>query len=137
MYQIYLLSVVTILLAGITLAFDRLQQSLRIGSFFNAEAFTRPTFRLVLGVVTFLVGFFQFLTVAPGDVPVVGDLIPAVTGLLLGGILVVEYYHGKSTVDSPFVERLDRVLVKNGSNFGVIGIIIALLHFVFHRVLFL
>ena len=137
MYQIYLLSVVTILLSGVALAFDRLQQSLRLASLFNGEAFSQPTFRLVLGVITLLVGFFQFLTVAPGDIPVVGDLIPALTGILLGGILAIDYYREKSTVESPFIERLDRLLVKNGSNFGVIGIVIAVLHFLFNRVLFL
>lgn len=137
MYQIYLLSIVTILLSGITLAYDRLRQSLGIGALFNEEMFCRPTFRLILGVVTLLVGFFQFLTVAPGDVPVVGDLVPAVTGLVLGGILALDYYRAKSTVETPVVETLDRVLVKNGSNFGIIGIVVAFLHFLFHRVLFL
>ena len=137
MYQIYLLSVVTILLAGVALADERLQTSLRLSSFFNGEAFGQPTFRLVLGVVTLLVGFFQFLTVAPGDIPVVGDLIPAITGILLGGILVIGYYREKSTVESPAIEKLDALFVKNGSNFGVIGIAIAILHFLFHRVLFL
>ena len=137
MYQIYLLSIVTILLSGITLAYDRLQQSLGIGSLFNEEMFRRPTFRLILGVVTLLVGFFQFLTVAPGDVPVVGDLVPAVTGLVLGGILAMDYYRAKSSVETPLVETLDRLLVKNGSNFGILGIVVALLHFLFHRVLFL
>ena len=137
MYQIYLLSIVTIVLSGIALAYDRLQQSLRIGAMFNDEVFSRPTFRLILGVVTLLIGFFQFLTVAPGDVPVIGDLVPAVTGILLGGILAIDYYRTKSTIETPFVEALDRVFVKNGSNFGVIGIVIALLHFLFHRVLFL
>ncbi len=137
MYQIYLLSIVTILLSGITLAYDRLRQSLGIGSLFNEEMFCRPTFRLILGVVTLLVGFFQFLTVAPGDIPVVGDLVPAVMGLVLGGILALDYYRAKSTVETPLVETLDRLLVKNGSNFGIIGIVVAFLHFLFHRVLFL
>jgi uncharacterized membrane protein len=137
MYQIYLLSVLTILLSGVALAFDRLQQALPRFSLFNDEALSSPTFRLVLGVTTILVGFFQFLTVAPGDIPVVGDLIPALTGIVLGGILAFDFYREKSTVESPLVEKLDSLLVKNGSNFGVIGIVIAVLHFLFHRVLFL
>ena len=137
MYQIYLLSIVTILLSGIALAYDRLQQSLRIGSLFNEEMLSGPTFRLILGVVTLLVGFFQFLTVAPGDVLVVGDLVPALTGILLGSILAIDYYRERSTVETSLMEALDRVFVKNGSNFGIIGIVVALLHFLFHRVLFL
>lgn len=137
MYQIYLLSVVTIILAGISLAFDRLDRSLRLGALFNAEVFGRPTFRLVVGIVTLLVGFFQFLTVAPGDVPVIGDLVPAVTGIVLGGILLLDYYQAKSTIESRFSDRLDRVFVQNASNFGIVGLVVALLHFLFHRVLLL
>ena len=58
-------------------------------------------------------------------------------GLVLGGILALDYYRAKSTVETPLVETLDRLLVKNGSNFGIIGIVVAFLHFLFHRVLFL
>jgi len=137
MYQIYLLSVVTLLLSGITLAFERLRETVDAESILNEEAIKRPTYRMILGVVTLLVGFFQFLTVAPEDVPVVGDLVPAVTGILLGGILLVEYYRGRSSVESPFIDTINRVFVENGSNFGLVGIFIALLHFLFHRVLFL
>ena len=137
MYQIYFLSITTILLAGVALAFERLNERVRIGSFFNVELFSSINFRLGLGVVTLLVGIFQFLTVAPGDIPVVGDLIPALTGIFLGGILIVQYYQAKATVESGFVTTLDRIFVQNASNFGVIGIIIAVIHFLLHRVLFL
>ena len=137
MYQIYFLSIVTVVLSGVALAFERLDERLHIGSLFNAALFTSAGFRLGLGVVTVLVGIFQFLTVAPGDVPVVGDLIPAIAGIVLGGILMVEYYQAKSTVEDGFMSAVDRIFVRNASNFGVIGIIIAALHFLFHRVLFL
>lgn len=137
MYQIYLLSIVTLLLAGVTLSFERLRESMGIESVLNPELLERPTFRMVLGVVTLLVGFFQFLTVAPGDIPVVGDLVPAITGMVLGLILLVGYYQSKSTVESAFVDTFDRVFVQNASNFGLVGILVAVVHFVFHRVLFL
>jgi len=137
MYQIYLLSIVTLLLSGVTLSYERLRDSVGIDSILNVAVIEKPTYRMVLGVVTLLVGFFQFLTVAPGDVPVVGDLVPAVTGVLLGLILLVEYYQSKSNVESAFVSTVSRVFVRNGSNFGLIGILVALLHFLFNRVLFL
>jgi len=137
MYQIYLLSIVTLLLSGVTLSYERLRDSVGIDSILNVAVIEKPTYRMVLGVVTLLVGFFQFLTVAPGDVPVVGDLVPAVTGVLLGLILLVEYYQSKSNVESAFVSTGSRVFVRNGSNFGLIGILVALLHFLFNRVLFL
>lgn len=63
--------------------------------------------------------------------------IPAVKGIVLGGILAIDYYRTKSNVETRWVEVLDRVFVKNGSNFGIIGIVGALPHLLFHRVLFL
>lgn len=140
MYQVYLLSVVSTLLAGIALAFDRLDEQIRIGSFFGRDAFTSPVFRLVLGVATAVVGFFQLLTVHPDDVVFVGDLIPAVAGLLLGAILLLEYFEQRSSSagdETTRVGGLRRVLIGNAATFGMLGILIAILHFLFHRFLFL
>jgi hypothetical protein len=35
------------------------------------------TFRLVLGILTAVTGFFKLLTAIRGDIPVIGDLVPA------------------------------------------------------------
>lgn len=137
MYQVYFLSLVTLVASSVSLGFDRLDEQLHIGSLFSRDFVTRASFRLGLGVVTLLVGFFQFLTVAPGDVPVVGDLVPALTGMVLGATLVLVYYQEHAEVESPFVERLDRLLVRNASNLAYVGLLVAVLHFFLHRVLFL
>ena len=137
MYQIYFLSIVTTLLAGVALAYDRLDERVKIGSFFGETVFRSLGFRLGLGIVSMAVGVFQFLTVAPGDVRVVGDLIPAITGIVAGGMLVLQYYQEKTTLESRFLETMDRLLLRNASNIGVLAILIGVLHFFFHRVLFL
>jgi purine-cytosine permease-like protein len=137
MYQIYFLSILTLLLSGITLSFERDRGSARVGSLFNAEVLNRPTFRMVLGLGTFLAGFLRILTVTPGDVPFIGDIVPAITGLLLGAVLIVDYYRSRSTVESAFVDTVHRIFVRNGSRYGVIGIVVAVLHFLFHRGLLL
>jgi hypothetical protein len=137
MYQVYLLSIVTLILASVALAFERLDERLGAGSFFSEAVFGTPGFRFGLGVVTLLVGFFQFLSVHPDDIVIVGDLVPAVTGMLLGGTLILGYYREKSTVPSDLADRLDAIFLKNADSLAYVGILVAVLHFFFHRVLFL
>lgn len=137
MIQIYLLSVLTNLIAGAVLSVDGEEDRLRISSILNVELITSSGFRLVLGLTTFLVGFFKFLSVTPGDVPVVGDLIPALSGVIQGLILLVLYYRERSEVSSPALDTLDRVFVSNRVMFGTAGVLIAALHFLFPTVLFL
>ncbi len=137
MIQIYLLSVFTNLIAGAVLSVDGEEDRLRISSILNVELITSSGFRLVLGLTTFLVGFFKFLSVTPGDVPVVGDLIPALSGVIQGMILLVLYYRERSEVSSPALDTLDRVFVSNRVMFGTAGVLIAALHFLFPTVLFL
>ncbi|TVQ39913.1 MAG: hypothetical protein EA384_04910 [Spirochaetaceae bacterium] len=137
MIQIYLLSVLTNIVAGITLSFDGLDEKVHLSSIFNRDLFESVGFRLGLGIATFLVGFFKFLSVTNGDVPVVGDLIPALSGVIQGLILLVLYYRARSDVSSPMLDSIDKIFVQNRSMFGTAGILIGALHFLFPSVLFL
>ncbi|NBF40480.1 MAG: hypothetical protein GVY14_08690 [Spirochaetes bacterium] len=137
MYQIYLLSVLTNVLAGVALSVGGMDEKLHLSSVFNKELMQNDGFRLGLGIVTFVVGFFKLLSVSEGDVPVVGDILPAISGLVLGMILLLQYYRSRSTVSSPFVDTLDNIFGKNSAVFGTVGILLGILHFLLHRVLFL
>ncbi|TVQ96153.1 MAG: hypothetical protein EA403_16620 [Spirochaetaceae bacterium] len=137
MIQIYLLSVLTNIVAGAVLSVDDGEDRLRISSILSAQLLSSGTFRLVLGITTFLVGFFKFLSVTHGDVPVVGDLIPALSGVIQGLILLVLHYRQRSDVSSPALDTLDRVFVSNRVMFGTAGMLIGALHFLFPTVLFL
>ncbi len=137
MYQIYLLSVVSNLLAGIALSFQGMDEKLQLSSVFNRDLMENTGFRLGLGVATFVIGFLKFLAVSPDDVPVVGDLIPALAGLIMGLILLLQYYRSRSTVSSPALDKVENVFGKNSGVFGTAGMIIAVLHFLLPRILFL
>lgn len=137
MYQIYLLSVLTTVLAGITLAHDEIGERLKLNAIFNVELFANSGFRLGLGIVTFIVGFLKLLSVSPGDVAVVGDLVPALAGLLMGFTLAFQYYQQRTEVQSNAVETLDRVFGRNASRLGIAGAIAGVVHLLLHRVLFL
>ncbi|MFO8064147.1 MAG: hypothetical protein ACQETQ_06055 [Spirochaetota bacterium] len=137
MYQIYLLSVLTNILAGVALSVGGMDEKLHLSSVFNKELMQNDGFRFGLGIVTFVVGFFKLLSVSEGDVPVVGDIVPAISGLVLGLILLLQYYRSRSNVSSPFVDKIDNIFGKNSAVFGTVGILIGVLHFLLHRVLFL
>jgi len=137
MYQVYFLSVTSLVLASVALGYDRLDERFHISSFFTDTAFKNLTFQLWLGIATAVIGFFQLLTHSENDVPVVGDLIPAITGMVLGATLIVAYYKEKSTEESSTVDRLDKILVQNAPNLAYVGLLVAVLHFLLHGVLLL
>ncbi|MFW6339205.1 MAG: hypothetical protein ACOC25_09770 [Alkalispirochaetaceae bacterium] len=137
MYQIYFLSILVNLLAGITLSFDRMDERLQLRSLFNPELFQHAGFRLTMAIITFVVGFLKLLSVSPGDVPVVGDLLPALAGMVMGFTLFLQYYKDRTTVESSSLTSLDRIFGNNSAIIGTLGIIVAILHFFLHRVLFL
>ncbi|TVR68360.1 MAG: hypothetical protein EA427_10625 [Spirochaetaceae bacterium] len=137
MYQFYFLSILANVIAGIALAYDRMDERLRLHAVFNPQLFQRAPFRLGLGVVTFIVGFLKLLSVTPGTPPVVGDLFPAVIGMLLGFALCFQYYQERTEVRSSTVVSLDRVFGRHGANLGMLGVLSGVLHFFLNRVLFL
>jgi len=125
------------LLAGFALAHESLEDRISTRLFLNTELFVRPGFQLVVGIIAAIVGFFKFLSVTDGNVPVVGDLLPAVVGLAAGFTLILIYYQDRSTVSSPTLETLQAIFVKNRTVIGLLALITAVLHFFFHSVLFL
>jgi hypothetical protein len=137
MYQIYVLSIVTTILAGLTLAYQRIETRLGLDRIFNPELFTRGGFRLGVGLVTFVVGFLKLLSVSPGDVAVVGDLVPALSGLVMGFALSFQYYRERTEVESSTVQSLDKIFGAYSGTIGVIGALSGVVHFFLHRVLFL
>jgi hypothetical protein len=137
MYQFFFLSIVTNLLAGITLAYDRIDEKVNLSVLFNPALFQSSGFRLSLGLVTFVMGFLKLLSVTPGDVPVIGDLFPAVAGMLAGFSLAFQYYQERSAAESSAVASLDRVFGRKSAILGLIAIAAGIVHFFLPAVLFL
>jgi hypothetical protein len=136
MLQLYFLSITTLGIGGLVLSIDFLEQK------FPALANLKPivsnqTFQFILGILAALFGFLKLLSVVEGDVPVVGDLIPALTGMIVGVTLVVGYYKSKATVQSETVEKMDNLFLKNRSVVGIGGLVVAILHFLMPSLLLL
>lgn len=136
MVQFYFLSILLNILAGFVLSIDFLSE--RMDSLANFKVpLGNPTFRFVLGIVSAAVGFLKLLSAFHGDVPVVGDLLPAAVGMLMGIMLIIDHYKMKAAVSSQAFDAIDRVFIRRKSVIGIIGIIIGVLHFFIPSVLFL
>jgi hypothetical protein len=79
----------------------------------------------------------KILSSVPGDIPVLGDLLPALAGFITGFILLFEYYRGRTSVESEKARRLEGLLAKHKKWLGFFSIAVAGLHFLFPTVLFL
>jgi hypothetical protein len=95
------------------------------------------TVRLVLGILAMVTGLLKLLSSVEGDLPVLGDLIPAIAGFLAGFALIFEYYRSHTTVETEQAERIEGILSRNRKVIGFLAIIAAALHFLFPKVLLL
>lgn len=129
MVQIYFLSILSNILGGLVLSSEHYSE--KFAGISSVEEFFdgKPGLRITLGIVAFLTGFLKLLTVTKGDVPVIGDILPALAGLFTGATLIFARYKEKSTVPSKMVETADKLLIKNKTIIGTIGMLIGALHF--------
>lgn len=107
-------------------------------SFFGAmTCFDSSSFRLVVGVLSLLVGLMKILSVFRNDVPVVGDLIPALAGLLGGTALLLEYFvnNAKQKIVLPRIAQ--KIFIGGRKYIGVFCLVAGLLHFIFPQVILL
>jgi hypothetical protein len=143
MPQFYLLSVVSTVIAGLALSSDYLNTK---SEFFGSFRFLQKnrSIQIIAGLVTAAIGVLKFIFRSPGeDIAVVGDLLPAAAGVILGVILIGEAFrqHPKAGEGQEKVERsVERVTEKIRPYripVGIAGAVIGVLHFLFPRILFL
>jgi hypothetical protein len=79
----------------------------------------------------------KLLTSFPGAVPILGDLIPSVAGLLGGASLLIEYYITQSPSEAKLNPKLETIFIANKKYIGILCILSALLHFLFPKVILL
>lgn len=134
MIQFYFLSIICNALAGYALIADAEAKS----SLFDGlrSYVLNETFRLVLGVLTMVVGFFKLLSVIRGDIPVIGDLLPAAAGLASGFSLLFDFYRSRSDVIDERSVKIENLLSANRKLVGYGSIAAAGAHFLFPTVLF-
>ena len=135
MLQFYFLSIVLNALAGYILFAGDNAVELKCGFSLKDE-----TAKLLVGILSLITGVMKILSVIEGDVPVIGDLIPAAAGLLCGFVLLVEFYKSRTSMDDSEEEtagKFQKFLIANKKVLGATAIITAFLHFIFPRVMLL
>jgi hypothetical protein len=136
MIQIYLLSILLNMAGGFVLFSnngDRGRSVIEEEIHFSLQ---NETFRLILGVLCSLVGLLKLLSPVQGDIPVVGDLVPAAAGLAAGLVLLFDYYRGRSFFEEGD-GRMKAVFTVNRKGIGLAVMVTAVLHFIFPGVLLL
>jgi hypothetical protein len=150
--QFYFLSIVINLLAGVILAGDYLAQRLPWLKSLLPEISNRSS-GVAIGAITAGVGVLKLFVLAnPLQTAVVGDLLPALGGIVLGGVLISVALNAVEDDADGGVERpvhttkegSSHVVVADGAAekavrlaagyrtpAGLAGIAVALLHFLF------
>ncbi|OJF75948.1 MAG: hypothetical protein BKP49_08985 [Treponema sp. CETP13] len=138
MVQIYLLSVVLNAFIGCYFSFDlKLTNETDLPSSFSFLG--KKSFQISLGIITVLVGILKLLS--SYDVVFVGDLLPAVAGIVGGVLFLYENYTKTSDTDIPDetkkIEFLDKLYASSKKYIGYGCLAIAIIHFFVPKILFL
>jgi hypothetical protein len=133
MVQFYALSVFLNLLVGLYLATENSSESTpadKEGLLSRLrEMLDEKGSKFSLGLAALIVGLFKILTPTSGDIPVVGDLLPAAAGLTTGSILLLDFFRSSSDLESPAVDKLDKEVLVHKRYFGMAAALIGFLHF--------
>lgn len=129
MVQFYFLSIIANFFGGVALAADYL------GSKFPAFESMKGTFekrevKIGLGFTALIVGIFKLIVKPVGwAIPVAGDLVPALTGITVGLVLLLDFLKQKT--------GLEKTVMTYRMPLGIFSIIVAFLHFLFPGALLL
>ncbi|MDR1127842.1 MAG: hypothetical protein LBL20_00900 [Treponema sp.] len=93
--------------------------------------------RLVIGVLCMVVGLLKILSSTQGDIPVIGDLFPALAGLMAGFVLAFDFYRNRSSLEENRPAGFGQFLLNHKKAIGFTAIASAALHFLFPSVLLL
>jgi hypothetical protein len=143
MPQFYLLSVVSTVVAGLVLSSDYLGTK---SEFFGSFRFLQQnrSIQITTGLVTSVIGVLKLIFRSPGEgVIIVGDLLPAAAGIILGVILIGEAFRqhpkaeGAPEKVEKSVEKVTEAIMPYRVPVGIAGAVVGLLHFIFPQILFL
>lgn len=137
MAQLYLLSVVANIVAGLALSADYLGERLKFLAGWTRVRESR-SLAVTIGVLTAVVGVLKLIVRSPGETVVVaGDLLPALGGIALGLILLGESFRKGAAPGETGVDKVTSVVLTYRVPVGIAGIVLGLLHFLLPAALFI
>lgn len=136
MVQFYFLSIFVNFIGGLLLAGETInKQFTKLDTL--QELFKAPTYLMTFSIVAVVTGVFKIISVYNGDIPVIGDLLPAVISILIAIFLFFSYQKNKTGEIKSSFEKTDSLIQKYRNILGIAAITISLLHFFFPGVLFI
>jgi hypothetical protein len=143
MIQLYLLSIILNGLIGFLLILGDTEESAAPEKGFKFF-FSSWGFRLVLGIIAAITGILKLLLPMPNSektaIPILGDMLPALAGIVAGFILIFGFYRENSAKSESADGKLDLIgdtLLQYRKAVGISLLVIAVLHFLFPYALFL
>jgi len=96
-------------------------------------------YRMILGVLCVLIGLINLFPVRAGEIAVLGNLLPSLTGIVGGVLLLSEYARSRKSTEkkdkiSEIAEEVEKISSPYLNIFGIGSIIIGVLHAVFPKV---
>lgn len=137
MMQIYFLSVTLTGLSGIILASDVLGE--KFSSFATLQQLlAAKELRLTVAVLTGIVALVSLLYMSPDTIPILSDLLPALTGIFMAVTLFFEHFKKSDeqegrNIDDPELHPLIRYKALT----GFAGFLVAFIHFLIPSALIL
>ncbi|MFQ3621872.1 MAG: hypothetical protein SNJ78_13130, partial [Spirochaetales bacterium] len=129
MPQIYILTIFMCLFTGGVLAADLLEQRIPALSFF--KRLQDKGSQTLLGVVVFIIGIAKLFILSPTETSLIlGDLLPALTGILGGLLLTVEALYRERDIIPSYVSTLLTLRKQYGTGFGILSILFGIIHLI-------
>ena len=129
MAQLYMLSILSLLGAGLILSSDYLVERMEWLSGLKDLAQQR-NIRIGVGIAAGVVGILKLIVRSPGEtVPVAGDLLPALAGIALGGLLLMDTLRVPRDDEPVAVDKVTKAVMPYRTPIGIGGIVVAVVHF--------
>lgn len=139
MIQLYLLSIVFNGFTGFLLMMgdsdetaSTIEGSIRFSPFSGG-------FRLILGILTALTGLLKLLSPVEKQTPILGDMLPALAGVVAGFILIFGFYreHSARVSGDGRLDRIGDTFLQYKKIVGITLLVLSGLHFLFPTAFFL
>lgn len=136
MPQIYFLTILTCLLTGGVFAADMLEQKAPPLAFL--KRMQDKGSQTLLGIVVFIFGIIKLFIPSPTETSfILGDFLPALVGIVGGGLLAIEAIYRDRNIIPPFVEKAIAIRKRYATGLGIPFILIGLVHLILPGVILL
>ena len=129
MVQVYFLIIVCNILMGVILSKEFFKSKFEKFSPFE-QILSSEIFQVTIGCIGTIVGILALFFRFTGNMIVIGDLIPALVGIISGITLFVEYIAHEEGEDSTMILFFKKIFIKNKTILGLTAITSGILHFI-------